>query len=170
MCAETKSVAAVSYQNLLVVVVVLMAHCQVGSAVATSAVYILQVHMSLYAWSGARRLERFLRIIWKKASHNSCLEFNFVQKSQRMHMSISPIRGARGLQRSVCLKSYYVQKWEIRFTLWLNAAKNMHYMKKKLRMKVVQNWISYKKVRERIYLSPPRVELGAPMISVFEIL
>ncbi len=31
--------------------------------------------------------------------------------------------GAKGLQRSVCLKSYNVQKWEIRFTLGLNAAK-----------------------------------------------
>ncbi len=31
---------------------------------------------------------------------------------------------------------------------------------KKLHIKVVQNWISYKKIRERICLSPPGLELG----------
>ncbi len=31
---------------------------------------------------------------------------------------------------------------------------------KKLQIKVVRNWISYKKVRERMCLSPPRVQLG----------
>ncbi len=31
---------------------------------------------------------------------------------------------------------------------------------KNLQIKVVRNWISYKKVPERIRLSPPRVELG----------
>ncbi len=30
----------------------------------------------------------------------------------------------------ICLKSYNVQKWEIRFTLRLNAATNTHYIKK----------------------------------------
>ncbi len=44
-------------------------------------------------------------------------------------MSISATCGARGLQRLVCLKSNNVQKWEIRFTLEFNAAKNMHYIK-----------------------------------------
>ncbi len=45
-------------------------------------------------------------------------------------MSVSPRNGARELQRSVYLKSYDVQKWEITFTLGLNAAKNKHYIKK----------------------------------------
>ncbi len=45
-------------------------------------------------------------------------------------MSIFPMNGARGLQRSVLLKSYNVQKLEIRLTLGLSAAKNMHFMKK----------------------------------------
>ncbi len=48
----------------------------------------------------------------------------------RAHRSISPSSGARGLQRSVYLKSYNVQKRIIRFTLRLNTVKNTHYMKK----------------------------------------
>ncbi len=48
----------------------------------------------------------------------------------RAHLSISPTSGARGLQRSVHLKSFNVQKWEIRFTLGLSAVKNTDYMKK----------------------------------------
>ncbi len=86
---------------------------------------------------------------------------NFAQKSLWARMSISPTSRARRLQRSVCLKSYTVQKEEVRFTLELNIVKNMRYMKKKFRIKVVQNWILYKKVRERICLSPPRVELDS---------
>ncbi len=39
-------------------------------------------------------------------------------------MSISRMSRARRLQRSVCSKSYNVQKWEIRFTLGFNTAKN----------------------------------------------
>ncbi len=80
--------------------------------------------------------------------------------------------GARGLERSVCLKFYNEQKREIRFTLGLNVAKKYSLHQKKLRVKVVQNWISYKKVRKRICLSPPLVEPGAwpPKISMLEIL
>ncbi len=37
---------------------------------------------------------------------------------------------ARGLQRTVCLKSFNVQKWEIRFILGLIDAKNTQYIKK----------------------------------------
>ncbi len=66
----------------------------------------------------------------KKASNKSCPGLNFAQKSPRAHMCISFSSGASGLQRSIYLKSYNVQKWEIRFTLGLNAAKNTHYIKK----------------------------------------
>ncbi len=47
-------------------------------------------------------------------------------------MSISPPHSLKvgGLQRLICLKSYNVQKWKIRFTLWLNAAKNTPDIKK----------------------------------------
>ncbi len=62
----------------------------------------------------------------KKASNKSCLKLNFLQKSPRVHMSTSFQSAGRRLQRSVCLKSYNVQKWEIRFTLGLNTAKNTH--------------------------------------------
>ncbi len=55
---------------------------------------------------------------------------------------------------------YQYSKWESIFSLWLNAAKNTHRIKKKLKIKVVQNWISYKKVHERICLSPPGMEPG----------
>ncbi len=45
-------------------------------------------------------------------------------------MSISPMSGARGLQRLSSLKYYNVLKWEKRFTLKLDAAKNTHFLKK----------------------------------------
>ncbi len=47
-----------------------------------------------------------------------------------MLMYISPRSGAMGLQRLPCSKYYNVLKWESRFTLGHNAAKNMDYMKK----------------------------------------
>ncbi len=65
----------------------------------------------------------------KYASNKSCSELNFVPKSSQAHMCIPPQSGARELQRSVCLKSYNVQKWGKRFTLGLNTAKNTHYVK-----------------------------------------
>ncbi len=40
-----------------------------------------------------------IRILLKKASNKSCSELNFIQKSPRAHMSISPQSGARGLKR-----------------------------------------------------------------------
>ncbi len=43
-------------------------------------------------------------------------------------MSIYSTSGAKGLQRSVCLKAYYLQKYE--FTLGLHTAKNIQYVKK----------------------------------------
>ncbi len=39
-------------------------------------------------------------------------------------MSISPRSGARGLERLVQMKYYYVQNRQITFTVGLNAAKN----------------------------------------------
>ncbi len=43
-------------------------------------------------------------------------------------MSIALRSGARGLKRWVWLKYYDVQKWQITFSLGLNAAKNTDYM------------------------------------------
>ncbi len=83
--------------------------------------------------------------------------------SVELPMSISPMSGVRELQRSVYLKSYNVQKWEIRFTLGLNAAKNTHYIKKKSQNK---SCYSYKKVSRHTFFSSPGVELCCFSISV----
>ncbi len=48
----------------------------------------------------------------KKASNKSCSELNFVQRSPRALIFISPTSEAMGLQRSVHLKSYNVRKWK----------------------------------------------------------
>ncbi len=72
-----------------------------------------------------------IRIKSKKASNESCSELNLIPKSLRAHISIPlPKSGVEVLQRLICLKSYNVQKWKIRFTLWLNASKNTHDIKK----------------------------------------
>ncbi len=68
----------------------------------------------------------------KKASNKSCSELNF--KIPRM--SISRRSWTRELQGSICLKSYNLQKWEIRFALWLNAVKNSDYMKNCFKQKL----------------------------------
>ncbi len=45
-------------------------------------------------------------------------------------MFISPESGVGGLQRLSSLKYYCVLKWESRFTLGVDAAKNTHCIKK----------------------------------------
>ncbi len=58
-----------------------------------------------------------------------------------------------------CLKSYNVQKREIRFTLGINATKNTHYNKKASNKSCWElNFVQ--KVHECKCLSPPQVELG----------
>ncbi len=47
-------------------------------------------------------------------------------------MSISLRSGAMELQKLICLKYYNELKLESRFTLWLNTAKNTHYIKNAL--------------------------------------
>ncbi len=70
-------------------------------------------------------------------------------------MSISRQIGARGLERLIRLKYYFVLKWQNTFNLGLNATKNTYQIKKK-----VENEISYKKVSGRTCVPPPGVELG----------
>ncbi len=55
----------------------------------------------------------------KKASHKSCSELNFVQKSPRVHMSISPQSGARALERLIWLLYYTILKLQTTFNLGL---------------------------------------------------
>ncbi len=69
-------------------------------------------------------------ILWKKGSSKSFLELNSLQKSHWAHMSISPWRGDRQLERFIWLKYYNVQKRQIIITLVLNVAKNTDFMKK----------------------------------------
>ncbi len=44
--------------------------------------------------------------------------------------------GARGLERLIWLKYYYVQKWQITFALGPNAAKNIDYEEKSFEQKL----------------------------------
>ncbi len=73
-------------------------------------------------------------------------------------MSIFPKSGARGLQRSVCLKSHNVQKYEIRFTMELNAAKNTYYIKKTSNKSCSELNFTQKSARVHMSISP-QVEL-----------
>ncbi len=101
----------------------------------------LNLHWGLNAAKNTRSIE--------KASNKSCSESNFVQKSQWAHMSISPTSGAERLQRSVWLKSYNVQKWEIRFTLGFDT----HFREKTTNKSFSEsNFV-------RICLTPSRVSL-----------
>ncbi len=69
-----------------------------------------------------------LPIISKIASSKSCLELNFLQKSQRTHITIYLNSTARKLQRLSWFKYYTVLKWESRFTLRLNDTKITDYI------------------------------------------
>ncbi len=54
---------------------------------------------------------------------------------------------------------FEILEWESKFTLGPNAAKITDYIKKKHRMKIVRNSISYKKLSGHISLSLPGVEV-----------
>ncbi len=88
---------------------------------------------------------------------------NFLQKSPQEYMSISPQSKARGLEWLIWLKYDIILKGQNTFNLGLNTAINTHHAKKKLQIKVDQNWISHQKVHEHICLSPPPpgVEIGS---------
>ncbi len=58
---------------------------------------------------------------------------NSEQKSKWVHMSISLQSGAMGLQRLIYFNYFNVLKWKSRFSLELNAAKNMDYMRKRFK-------------------------------------
>ncbi len=72
----------------------------------------------------------------EKGSSKSCLELNFLQKSQWAHMFISHWSGVKELERLILLKYYNVQKQQIRFTLRQNTAKNTDYMEKVFKLKL----------------------------------
>ncbi len=62
--------------------------------------------------------------------------------------------------------SCHLKKWNRR----LPTSPYTEWQGKKLQIKMVQNWILYKKVHERICLSPDGVELGPPKIDMVVIL
>ncbi len=64
----------------------------------------------------------------------------------------------------------FVQKWKTAFTFGLNAARKYTLFQKKLQIKVFRHRILYKKVREGICLSPPRVGLGCLKDEIAKIL
>ncbi len=66
-------------------------------------------------------------------------ELNFVGESQWAYMSTPPRSGAGGLERLPSLKHYNALKQNNTFTLELNTAKNTHYIKKCLKIKVVEH-------------------------------
>ncbi len=105
-------------------------------------------HMFISHRSGARRLERLIcfkyYIILRRESrfilasmlpklptisengpNKSSWALNSVRKSQWVHMSIFPRSGAKRQQRLQSWKYYNVLKWERRFTLRFETAKNM---------------------------------------------
>ncbi len=75
-------------------------------------------------WLGAAESTHYIKKYFKWK-----LSIEFCTKNQWAHMSISPTNEARWLQRLSSSK-YNVLKWESRFTLGLDAAKNIHYIKK----------------------------------------
>ncbi len=106
-----------------------------------------------------------IRSISKTASNKSCSELNFIQKSSRAHMSISPTSGAREFERSVHLKSYNVQKWKLD-SLWGSALPKIRITSKKASNKSCSELNFVKKVGGHICLSPSEVELGGFSISI----
>ncbi len=83
-----------------------------------------------------------LQIIFKKTSNKNCLELNFLQKTQWVHMSISSSSGARGLERLPFFKYYNVLEWESRRgVLFQNAISPK-----------IQNWENHKNVVNSVLL------------------
>ncbi len=73
-----------------------------------------------------------IRVISKKASNKSCLELNFVQNSASTY--VYPLWSeARGLERLIRLKYYFVLKLKNTFNLGHNTAKNTRQIKKRFK-------------------------------------
>ncbi len=73
-----------------------------------------------------------ISLISKNVSNKSSLEFNFLQKTQWVLISISLRSGTKGLEKLICLKYYCVLKLESRCNLGLNTAKHVEDIKKKV--------------------------------------
>ncbi len=74
-------------------------------------------NFTISLWAERRKK---IRIIWKNDSNKSCLELNFLRKTQRMHVFIIPNSGDGGVQIWLFLKCYSALRWESRFALgWM---------------------------------------------------
>ncbi len=82
-----------------------------------------------------------IQLILKKGSNKNYSELNFLQKTLWVHTSIPSRSGCMVLQRLLCVKYW---NGKVKFTLWLNAAKNTAPIKK-VQIKIVRNSIYYKK-------------------------
>ncbi len=86
---------------------------------------------SLYCWT----LKKIL-ITSKNSSNESCPKLNFLQKAQWKHIFIYPGVELWSFKDVPCLKYYNTLKWESRFTLGPNAAKNIDYIEKWFKWKL----------------------------------
>ncbi len=100
--------------------------------------------------------KKILCIISKNVPNKSCWALHFIQKTQRVHMSISVRSGTRGSKD--CHQWNIVMYWnrKVKFTLGLNAAKNTAYIVKKLQVKVFRiKFPTKNSVSAYAYLPPP---------------
>ncbi len=93
-----------------------------------------------------------IRIISKNASNKSCWALNWVQKCQGAYVYLSQ-EGSKVFQELPFLKYYNVSKWESRFTLELNAAKNKHYIQKCFKLKLWSLKLATKKSGANMLIS-----------------
>ncbi len=84
-------------------------------------------------------------------------------------MSIPPTM-EQGLERLIRLKYYNVQKWQVTFTLGLNAVKNTAYMEKSVKQKLFRIKFPTKKSLGVCVYLPLEWIKGAQKIDMIEIL
>ncbi len=75
-------------------------------------------------------------IIWRYALNKSCIELNFLQKNLVDAYLYLPGVELEGSKDLLFLKYYNGRKWECRFTLTLNTAKNIDYIEKCFKQKL----------------------------------
>ncbi len=105
----------------------------------------------------------------KNSSYKSCLELNFLQKTQWTYTFISPRSEARRLQRLPFLKNYNVLEWEKRFTLGPNSAKNTYNIKKCLQQKLFRIKFSTNNSTDAYLYLPKEWSKGRGTFAIFKI-
>ncbi len=99
-----------------------------------------------------------IRITLKKASNKSCSELNFIQKKNpRVHMCISHKEWSYGARIIDMVKIWCCTEIANYIQFRVQRCQKYASHPKKLQIKIVWNWISYKKVHERTCLISPMV-------------